>query len=150
MRSGNAGATWKVMLDVYNRERRRIVDLKTTKSIREKSWSEEHGGRVSFVEQYHYPLQAAIYSEIERRANRPEDEWFDFYVVAVSKENYPDKEVIAMHNTDRYVIELQRIADNMPRVLAVKSGQAEPIRCERCDYCRSTRQLRGAVHYSEL
>lgn len=146
-----AGATWKVMLDVYNPERRRSTDLKTTKSIREKSWSDAHGARVSFVETYKYVFQAALYSEIERLATgRGRDDWFDFYVVAVSKESVPDKEIIDLRDPDRYIIELAQVELNMPRILAVKAGQVEPVRCERCNYCKSTRKLAGAVHYSKL
>jgi hypothetical protein len=146
-----AGVTWKVMLDTYSHEKRRIVDLKTTKSIRERSWSEEHQSKVSFIEQYKYPRQAAIYCEIERIASgRGEYDWFDFYIVAVSKETCPDKEVIDMRDPERYVRELEAIKAVMPQILRVKSGEIPPIRCERCDYCRSTRKLKKAIHYSEL
>lgn len=146
-----AGAIWRVMLDVHNPERRRNVDLKTTSSIYELKWSPEHMARVSFVEQYKYPLQAALYSEIERIANgRPEGDWFDFFAVAVSKEAVPDKEVIDMRDPERYMQELEAVKEHMPRVLAVKSGQVEPVKCGRCDYCRSVKQLSGAVHYSQL
>lgn len=146
-----AGVVWKVMADTYNLERRRMVELKTTRSIRETSWSEEYKCRVSFVEQYNYLLQAALYCEIERRANgRPEGDWLDYYMVAVSKDNVPDKEVIDLRDPERYLIELEQIKVNMPRIIAVKSGQIEPARCERCDYCRSTKVLTGAVHYTQI
>lgn len=145
-----AGAVWKVMLDVYNQERRRSVDLKTTRSIRDKHWVEGEG-KVSFVEQYKYPLQGALYSEIERIANgRPEEDWFEFFVVAVSKEQVPDKEIISLVDRERYILELEQIKQNMPRIILVKAGSVEPVRCERCDYCKSTRKLAGAVHYTEL
>ena len=145
------GATWKVMLDVQNNDRRRIVDLKTTKSITEHVWDEELWKKVSFVEAYQYPLQMAIYSEIERLAmGRDEGDWSKFLIVAVSKEKYPDKAVINMTDPERLVKELAQVEANMPRILAVKSGEVEPIRCEVCPYCRSTKQLTGAIHYSEL
>jgi hypothetical protein len=146
-----AGVVWKVMIDSYNREKRRKVDLKTTKSIREKHWNADQGQYVSFIENYKYPFQAAIYSEIERIAmGRPEGDWGQFFIVAVSKESCPDKEVIDMFDRDRYIIELEQVKVNMPRILAVKAGEIEPVRCERCDYCRSTRQLTGTVHYTQL
>lgn len=128
-----------------------MVELKTTRSIQEKQWSQEHLGRVSFIEQYNYLLQAALYCEIERRANgRPENDWMDYYMVAVSKESCPDKEVIDLRDPVRYLAELAEIEVNMPRILAVKSGQMEPERCGCCDYCRSTKKLTGAVYYSDL
>jgi len=146
-----SGATWKVMVDTYNPERRRLVELKTTRGIREKAWSEEHNGRVSFIEQYNYLMQAALYCEIERLANgRKEGDWLDYYMVAVSKESVPDKEVIDMRDPDRYIQELEQVKANMTRILMVKSGQVQPARCERCNYCRSTRKLTKAVHYTEI
>lgn len=146
-----AGARWRVMVDSYRPEKHRMVDLKTTRSIREYVWSDELRARVSFIEMYNYPLQAALYAEIERLANgRPEEDWFDFYAVAVSKENVPDKEIIDLRDPGRYAEELEKVKINMPRILAVKKGQEEPFRCERCDYCRSTKQLRGSVYYAEL
>ena len=146
-----AGAMWKVMLDVRNAQRRRNVDLKTTKSIREKVWSPVHEAKISFIEQYKYPFQAAIYSEIERlAAGRPEYDWYKFYIVAVSKEATPDKEIIEMHDPERYIRELESVRACMPRILKVKAGEIEPIRCEQCAYCRSTRKLKRAVHYSEI
>ena len=146
-----AGVAWKVMLDAYLPEKRRMADLKTTKSIREKSWSLELEARVSFIEQYKYVFQSAIYCEIERiAAGRPEYDWLDFYIVAASKENVPDKEVIDMRDPERYVRELEAVKAVMPRIIQVKAGEVEPIRCERCDYCKSTRKLSKAVHYTEL
>ena len=146
-----AGTPWKVMLDAYNVDRRRIVDLKTTKSIREKTWDNEVREKVSFIEQYKYILQAAIYCEIERlAAGRSEGDMFDFYMVAVSKQEPPDKEVIDLRDPERYYYELEQVKVNMPRILAVKSGQEVPIRCEKCSFCRNTRKLTGAIHYTEL
>ena len=145
------GATWKVMLDVQNNERRRIVDLKTTKSITEKVWDEETRKKVSFVEAYRYCLQSAIYTEIERLAmGRPEGDWSEFLIVAVSKEKQPDKAIINMTDPERLVKELAEVEVNMPRILAVKAGEVEAVRCEVCDYCKATKALTKAIHYSEL
>lgn len=144
-----AGCEWKILVDVHNAERGRMVDLKTTRSISEKGWSEELWARVSFVELYKYLLQAALYCEIERLASQ-RDKCLDFYVVAVSKENVPDKAIIDLRDPDRYVMELQTVQENMPRILAVKNGTEKAARCEKCDYCRSTKVLTGAVFYADL
>ena len=146
-----AGAPWKVMLDVYNPERRRIVDLKTTRSIIDHIWNPEYQTKLNFVEQYNYVTQSALYAEIERRASgRSEEDWFDFYLVAVSKQDYPDKEVIDMRSPERYRDELRQIEANMPRVLAVKNGREKPKHCGLCDYCRSVKKLTRAKHWTEL
>jgi len=146
-----AGAMWKVMTDVYNPERKRLVELKTNRNLRETVWCPTLERRVNFVEQYNYLTQAALYTEIERRASgRAEGEWREYYMVAVSKETVPDKEIIDLRDPERYVTELAAIERSMERILQVKAGELEPFRCERCDYCRSTKVLKGAIHYSEL
>jgi len=145
------GCQWKIMIDSHNLEKRRNLDLKTTWSITDKVWSEENWAKVSFVEKYHYLLQMSIYSEVERIANgREPGDWLDFYIVAVSKEKFPDKAVINTTDPERLIKELAEVEANMPRILAVKAGLEESRRCEVCDYCRSTKQLTGAIHYSEL
>jgi len=145
------GCQWKIMIDSHNFEKRRNLDLKTTRSITDKVWSEEDWAKVSFVEKYHYLLQMSIYSEVERIANgRESGDWLNFFIVAVSKEKYPDKAVINMTDPERLIKELAQVEVNMPRILAVKAGLEEPIFCGQCDYCRSTKQLTGAIHYSEL
>jgi hypothetical protein len=139
------GVPWKIRMDVYV-PKKRIVDLKTTKSIRELQWSQ--GSKVTFIEQYNYWRQVAIYSEVERINSG--GELLDFYMVAVSKEKVPDKEVINLTDHERVGLELAKIGAHMPRVLAVKEGRVEPVRCGCCDYCRSTKKLTGAVYYTEL
>ena len=145
-----SGVLWRVRLDVYRPDLRRIVDVKSTRSIREKVW-DGNQGRVSFVECYDYLRQAAIRAEVERAAGgRPPGDWYDTYLLAVSKEEPPDKEIISLVDADRYALELAEIEERMPRILAVKSGQIPPQRCECCPYCRSTKKLGDGVHYTAL
>lgn len=145
------GCQWKIMLDVQNNDRRRIVDLKTTKSITEKVWDEETRKKVSFVEAYDYPLQSCLYTEGERISEgREPGDYSEFLIVAVSKEKQPDKAIINMSDNVRLAEELAKVEANMPRILAVKKGEVDPVRCNCCDYCKSTKVLTAAIHYSEL
>ena len=145
------GTPWKIMIDSYIPEKRRSVDLKTTRSITEKVWNNELWAKVSFIEAYSYLVQAAVYSEVERIAHsRPPGDWFDFYIVAVSKQDVPDKEVISLVDPERYAIELINIQNNMPRILSVKNGEVEPNYCGKCDFCRSKKRLSEAIHYTKL
>lgn len=81
------GAPWKIMMNVHSLVPRRIVDLRTTRSIIEKVWDEAVRSYVSFVEFYKAPLQATIYLEVERLAmGRAAEDWSEFIIVAVSKE----------------------------------------------------------------
>ncbi|UED72112.1 PD-(D/E)XK nuclease-like domain-containing protein [Brevibacillus sp. HD3.3A] len=143
-----AGAVWKAKLDVRNEEGERIVDLKTVRDIRGKHWDKELGCYVSFVEAYGYLRQMALYAELER-IYYGHSHFYETYIVAVSKEDPPDKEVIGM-DQHRMEEELAEIERRMPRVLEVKSGNAEPKRCENCRYCRETKKVTKVVHYMDL
>lgn len=142
-----AGAQWKIKMDNYNPERLRFSDIKTVQSITKETWDPE-GGYVSFVQAQGYTTQMALYAEIERRTVG-RDGWIEPYIVAVSKEDPPDKAVISINalDVDR---ELESIQTRMPRLIEVKAGRKEPIRCESCRYCRETKRLNKIIHYSEL
>jgi len=143
-----AGAIWKAKLDVRNEEGERISDIKTVRDIRGKHWDKDLGYYVSFVEAFGYLRQMALYAELER-LYYGHSHWYDPYIIAVSKEDPPDKEVISM-DTHRMEEELEEIERRMPRVLEVKYGIAEPKRCGTCRYCRETKQLSKVVHYMDL
>ncbi|HZK56167.1 MAG TPA: PD-(D/E)XK nuclease-like domain-containing protein [Desulfosporosinus sp.] len=142
------GAPWKIKMNVHSLVPRRLVDLRTTRSIIEKVWDEAARRYVSFVEFYKAPLQMTIYAEVERLAmGRAVEDWSEFIIVAVSKEKYPDKAVLNMTNPTRLIAELAAVQTNMPRLIALKAGLAEPIRCEVCNYCRSTKVLNKVIQY---
>ncbi len=145
------GVPWKVRFDNYLPEKMRSSDLKTTKSIHDYEWCDRKRFKVSFVEMYDYLLRAAVYCEVERiAAGREEGSWINFYLVAVSKEDPPDKAVISLKDPQRYYEELAAIQNTMSRIKLLKMGIARPIRCEQCEYCRSTKTIESVIHYSEL
>ena len=144
-----AGALWKGKIDVLNTERGYFTDLKSTRSIIELRWSEKWRQRVSFIEEYDYMIQAAVYAEIERQS-AGRDHWLNPVIVAVSKEDPPDKAIISLTDINRLSIELEKIEDSMPRILAVKNGFEQPRRCGACRYCRSTKQVDRIINYMEL
>ncbi|CVK18494.1 PD-(D/E)XK nuclease-like domain-containing protein [Sporomusa sphaeroides] len=143
------GIPWKVKIDVDNPGLNYLLDLKTTKSITEHVWSDEIRKYVSFIEEWQYMIQVAVYSEVERIA-RGRDNWRDFYCIAVSKEKVPDHAIIDLTDHDRVQEELNKIRENMPRIIAVKAGKEPPVRCERCEYCRATKKVDKIIHYTEL
>jgi hypothetical protein len=142
-----AGAHWKIKIDSHNPEKGRFADIKTVKSIRDKYWDSEKG-YVSFIESYKYDAQMAIYAEIEKRWSS-RDSWLKPLIVAVSKEDVPDKEVIGFDDND-IERELETVSSNMPHILAVKNGHEDPSRCEKCRYCRQSKKLNGIIHYLDL
>ena len=70
-------------------------------------------------------------------------------IIAVTKQTPPDKAVLSFENSD-YDTALDYVKENLPHVLDVKNGKVPPQRCEHCDYCRMTKTLDGAIHYSDL
>lgn len=144
-----AGVLWKGKIDVLNYDYGRFVDLKTTRSITELQWSEKLGQKVSFIEMYNYMTQVAVYAELERRKNDSEH-WLTPYVVAVSKEDTPDHAIISLADERRIQLELTRIEENMPHIIAVKTDKKEPHRCEKCEYCRQTKKVSKPIFYTDL
>ncbi|WP_424452026.1 PD-(D/E)XK nuclease-like domain-containing protein [Paenibacillus pinisoli] len=142
-----AGAIWKAKIDVHNPQQGRFTDLKTTQDIRKRHW-DRRWGWVSFVVAYNYTTQLSLYAELDKRRFKREN-WLEPLLLAVTKEEIPDKEIIAIDNLT-IERELEEIENNMPRILEVKHGGALPSRCERCDYCKSTKKLRSIIHYSNL
>lgn len=144
-----AGMPWRVMLDVFHPDRYAYIEFKTTKSIWESDWNPLLKRRESFVESYNYPRQMAICSEIVRRS-LGRDEWPEALILAVSKEAPPDKILLDMGDAARFVQELHEIEVAMPRVIGLREGRQEPVRCEKCAYCRATKKITMAFHYRVL
>lgn len=141
------GVKWKIRVDILAEEQGRLVDLKTVKSIRERYWNAHKGHYASFVEAYGYILQMAVYTEIERLdANRFDR--LEPFIVAVSKEDVPDKAVICFDDNSLDA-ELAQLKEKLPHVIDVKQGFTEPHRCEKCRYCRQTKKAQ-IVHYMNL
>jgi len=143
------GVPWKIKIDVYNPDKKRIVEIKTTRSITELYWDARYGARVSFVEMFDYPLQMAVYLEIERQ-NSGRDKWLEPLILAVSKEDPPDHAVISLNDPSRLTSELEEVKRNLHRILAVKTGKIAPTRCEKCNYCRSTKKISHIIFYLDL
>lgn len=143
------GVKWKGKADKINDELNYILDLKTTKSINEFAWSNKYEKRVSFIDQYDYFIQVAVYSELERQVSKS-DVWKDFYMLAVSKEKHPDHALIDCTDKDRVTAELENIKANQGRIVKIKKGEIEPVRCNTCEYCRQTKKIDKPIWYGEL
>lgn len=138
------GVQWKCKIDSLLRGIC-LVDLKVMRAIRDSFWVKDIG-YMSFVEFWGYDIQAAIY---QRLAEINLGTKLDFFLAAATKENYPDIEIIGFtqHDLDNA---MSTIAPDIERIKKLKAGEAEPDRCEDCDYCKSTKVLTKPVHFSEL
>lgn len=141
------GIDWKIRMDVYNPHQGRFSDLKTVKALYEKYWKDGLG-YCSFVEAYGYITQLAVYSEIERR-NRNGEDWLESYLVAVSKQDPPDKAIITV-DQDSLALALGEVEERINRVIEVKTGKQTPTSCGKCYYCRRNKKIKNVIHYMEL
>lgn len=138
------GTDVKIKIDSYIPDVA-IVDLKTTSDLH-KMWKVQDYGYVSVPEYWFYTGQLAWYQkvvEINTGKKLP------CYLSFVTKDDSPE---ICVVNIDQQTLDhaLNEIEMNMPNVLMVRSGEVEPIRCEKCDYCRATRKLEGAISMYDL
>lgn len=126
---------WKIKIDVHGGNR--IVDLKCVKDF--EPIYKEGFGRISWIEYWGYDIQGAVYQRIEQIClGRTEP--LPFYIVAVTKEKVPDVAVIQI---PQHILDtaLKVVEAKIDRFDLVKSGDIEPIRCEKCDYCKMSKQL---------
>ena len=138
------GCDWKIKMDSYI-PGVAIVDLKTSSDIR-KLWKVADYGYVPYVEYWGYTIQLAIYQKIVEINTGKK---LPCYISVVTKEDIPEIRVDYIRQTalDHALNEVEM---NMASVLAVKNGEAEPIRCENCDYCKRTKKLTNPTDPWEL
>lgn len=143
------GVPWRIRLDKYVPDGRMIIDYKTVANIGELKWSDELHEKVTFIDAYGYMMRAAVYSEIEKQNARSDNDP-NFIIIAISKQDYPDKEVLMLNHRQRYDYELGQIKERLPMIQAIKEGRVKPKRCGYCDYCRATKKLYAIKPYYAL
>jgi len=143
------GLPWRIRVDKYVPDGRVIIDWKTTKNIWETSYNPALRERETFIETYGYMMRAAVYSEIEKQTSGAETDP-QFIIVAISKQDPPDKEVLLLNHRTRYDWELERVKENLVNIRQAKSGYVKPRRCGYCDYCRATKVLYQIRPYYKL
>lgn len=140
------GHDFKCKVDSVNDDKRFFSDIKTTAQLDKRMWSDKYNAMVSFVEKYDYVLQMYLYREIIH-ANT--NEYYEPYIVAVTKEDTPNKAVIHI-DEERYVFEAEYAQNLIDRVASLKSGEADPVGCGNCKYCRTVKKLEGTIEVAEL
>lgn len=132
-----SGLRWKGKLDVFQPDKRRIVDLKVMRDFARR------GLQGSFVETYGYDRQLAIYRELVRQRYGIT---CDCYIVAVSKETPCNVELIEVNDwrCNELVAELEERAKY---IAPVWQGKETPRGCGVCDYCRKTKHITKPVEF---
>lgn len=134
------GIPFKIKMDSYHKGKM-IVDLKVIKDFKP-IYDEDEGCYVDFIRYWGFDIQAAIYQAVE--GNR-----LPFYICAVTKEKTPDLKVIQIPQP-WIDSALELVKHNIEMIDMIKHGEMPPIRCEHCDYCKSTKKLTRVISAEEL
>lgn len=138
------GTPWKIKIDSYHEEVC-IVDLKVMRSLHDAHYVKDYG-YMDFVQYWGYDIQGAVYQEVVYQNTGKR---LPFYIAAATKEEETDIELIQIDN-QHLKEKLYEVQQNTPKIVALKNGEYEPIRCGLCDYCKHTKVLTAPIHFSEL
>jgi len=128
------GYKWKIKMDSYV-PNMRIVDLKVMKDF--DPIYIEGQGRTNFIEAWGYDIQGAVYQAIEGNQ-------LPFFIAAATKEKVTDFAIFKIPQ-DKLDTALKIVEHKIDHIADVKSGLVKPTRCEKCEYCKRTKKLRGPV-----
>lgn len=138
------GASWKIKIDSYL-EGKAIVDLKVMRELHKAEYTKDYG-YMNFIEYWGYDIQGAVYQEVVYRNTGKR---LPFFIAAASKEKVTDIELIWIPD-EKLKEKLIEVENNTPKIIGLKNGSYEPIRCGVCDYCKYTKVLTKPIHFSEL
>lgn len=117
---------WRGCIDVLNVQEGWFCDLKAVANIYEGEWKVitcedgiQRNRKVSFIESYEYHRQMAIYRHMLKEKFGKE---FAPVMLVVSKQEFPDIELIGFQKASRLDMEIQNIILNQPAIINVKSG----------------------------
>lgn len=134
-----ADLPFKIKIDSYI-EGKAIVDLKTTRTLDRdfRIFIPDSGEKLTWYKAFGYDIQLAIYKEIVRQNT---GDSLRTYLAAVDKEKHPLCDIIELPS--KMLDEaLEYVKRNCQKIIMLKNGEIEPIRCEHssCDYCRDTHE----------
>lgn len=140
-----AGHPFRIKMDDY-KPGERITDLKYVKSAGD-AYNEHLKRRVTFIEDYGYDIQGAIYQEIEYQNS---GQRLPFYIAYITKEDVPDIGVVeipqAMLDDALEYVKLQLSARPLLDV------RTHPASCNRrsCAWCRDQKKLAGPMSFPDF
>lgn len=138
------GCDWKIKIDSYL-QGKAIVDLKTTSDLH-RAWRVQDYGYASVAEYWAYTIQMAVYQKI---VEIDTGEKLPCILAFVTKEDSPELKLCYI---DQMTLDhaLNEVEMNMASVLMVKNGEAEPIPCGKCDYCKATEPIEEVINIADL
>lgn len=138
------GSMWKIKMDSYI-SNRAIIDLKIVEDIY-KPYYHKDTGRLNFIQERGYDFQLAIYQKVvELNTGRR----LPCYIAAADKGKTTNIEIIQIQQNelDGALVGLE-IGIN--RLKKLKSGELQPDKCKKCDWCKETKVIQKPISMSEL
>lgn len=144
-----AGVPVKIKIDSYF-PGKCIVDGKCMRDM-EKVWVEVAGRNtlLDFVSAYDYPMEGALYQEIENqnaKKENPSAKKLPFVLNVVTKEEVPNADLILI-DQDILDASLERFEAKAPRYQRIKLGLEQPIGCGKCPVCIARKQIYAPKSY---
>lgn len=133
----------KIKIDAYHPDKM-IVDLKVMRDFQSIYVPEQ--GRLSWIEAWGYDLQGAVYQEIVRQNTGKQ---LPFYLVAATKEKEPDIGIFQV-SQELLDFELEHFKEEIVAFEYIKQGIIAPSRCNKCDYCKATKQITEIIKTEDL
>ena len=133
------GVPVKIKIDSLHPDK--IVDLKIMSSF-DNVYCPDRGSLPWFVA-WGYDLQGAVYQEVVRQNSGVT---MPVYLAAATKEKVTDIDIVHLSERDLDVALSQFKAD-VERFNAMKKGVIPVERCEKCDYCKTTKVLTAPEIY---
>lgn len=143
------GMPWRIRIDKLLLNENTIIDYKTCADLSKVEYNAKTGQKESFIETYGYVMRAAVYTEIYRQFTGKDVDPY-FLLLCVTKQDIPDIDIFMLNHRDRYDFELEDIKKHLSRIRRIKAGELKPLRCGKCEYCRSTKVIRRIRPYWEL
>jgi hypothetical protein len=142
------GVPWRGKLDKWIPSMNLIIDYKTVADAHQTFYNAATRIRQSFIEEYAYMRRAAVYAELAYQTFELE-EYPRFLIVAVSKQDPPEKLLIDLTDQERWGLELSVLDGEMHRIQQIKQGSIAPRMCGMCAYCRANKPTR-VIPYTDL
>ena len=136
------GVKVKIKIDSLHPDK--IVDLKIRRDF--EGVYVPDSGKVPWFEAWGYDLQGAVYREIVRQNT---GKVLPFYLAAATKEKVTDLCIVHL-SPQMLDYALDRFKRDIEFFDAVKQGVIEPMRCEKCDYCKGTKVLTEPTESEEF
>ena len=138
------GAKWKIKMDSYIPDVA-IVDLKVIDDIYKAHYSKENG-KLNFIQARGYDFQLAIYQKIVELNTGKK---LPCFIAVADKGKVTNIELIQITQPelDSTLVGLKY---GVERINLLKSGEVEPERCGKCDYCKQTKVITKPILMSAL